>query len=207
MPAPTSRGPHPADALPSPERLDRLIEIVHSNTWLALTCAAVLAAIALGWSIAGHVPLVITGRGILADATGDPSRVATATVFFPESAAPRIAPGMLIHLTPESVSRERFGSMLASVTAIFPRVPRGRVANVLGNAEVADMLMQEGPLVEVAAEVMRDGSTYSGYRWSSSAGPPLHVPPGSALNARVTVKGSAPITYLLPFVRSGTGGS
>jgi HlyD family secretion protein len=208
MPAPTSRGSHPADALPSPERLDRLVEIVHPNTWLALTCAAVLAAIALGWSIAGHVPVVIMGRGVLARAVpGDPSRAWTATVYFPQRDAGRIAPGMLIHLTPESVSRERFGSILATVTAISPDVTRKRLAVVIGSVEVAEMLMQQGPLVEVAAELMRDGSTYSGYRWSSSGGPPLHVLPGSALDARVTVKGPAPVTYLLPFLRSRSGAS
>src|SRR5438045_1205893 len=53
------------EALPSPERLDRLIEIVQPNTWVALTTAAILAGAAVAWSIVGRLPVVVSGRGVV----------------------------------------------------------------------------------------------------------------------------------------------
>lgn len=136
----------------------------------------------------------------------DSATVPLVMAYFPVGDGKKVAPGMRINLTPDSISRDRFGSMLGTVTAIstFP-VSKESVASVVGNTELADTLMQQGSPIEVSAEVTRDPSTFSGYRWSSSNGPPLHISAGTTLTARVTVEGRAPITYLLPFLRSTTG--
>jgi HlyD family secretion protein len=136
------------------------------------------------------------------DASVEPVVVA----YFPVGDGKKIGPGMRIQLTPDSISRERFGGMLGTVSATssFPATKES-AANVIGNSELAEALLQQGPQIEVLAGLLRDPSTFSGYRWSSSKGPELRISPGTTLAARVTVEGRAPITYVLPFLRSVSG--
>ena len=76
---------------------------------------------------------------------------------------------------------------------------------VVGNAEVVQGLMTGGAYIAVTAQMQRDPSTVSGYAWSSSTGPPLAMSAGLTATVRTTVEERAPITYILPFLRSVSG--
>lgn len=129
-----------------------------------------------------------------------------AVLYFGVPDAKRIRPGMRMQITPDTVERERFGGMLATVEAVsgFPATRNGAAA-VVGSREIVDRLLGGGPQIEVVATLEPDRSAPSGYRWSSSSGPPLALTSGTTAVARVTVEGRAPITYLLPFLRSSSG--
>jgi NHLM bacteriocin system secretion protein len=102
----------------------------------------------------------------------------------------------------DTVERERFGGILATVTSVSPgSVTREGAANTIGNADVVQSLMPEGGYIEVRARLETDPSTTSGYRWSSSRGPEMKVTEGLTHATRVTVEGRAPVTYLLPVLR------
>ncbi|PYV43088.1 MAG: hypothetical protein DMG06_11985 [Acidobacteria bacterium] len=92
---------------------------------------------------------------------------------------------------------------VASVS-IFPVTKEG-AATLVGNPEVVSRLLGEGPQIEVIAELERDPVNFSGYKWSSSKGPPLQMSFGTTASGRVTVEERAPITYILPFLRSISG--
>jgi len=126
--------------------------------------------------------------------------------YFPIKAGKKIHPGMVIHVTPDTVERERFGSMLGTVTAVsaFP-VTREGIASLIGNTEVVASLMPQGPVIEVAAELSPDPSTVSGYKWSSSAGPAVRLTSGTTTTGRVVLEQRAPMTYLLPILRDLSG--
>src|SRR5690349_16730829 len=53
------------DRLSSPERLDDLIEVTTPRLWLALLGAGALLILAIGWGLAGSVPTLVHGQGIL----------------------------------------------------------------------------------------------------------------------------------------------
>lgn len=127
-------------------------------------------------------------------------------LYFSVPDGKRIRPGMQVQITPDTVERERFGGMLATVETVsgFPVTRDGAAARV-GSREIVDRLLADGPQIEVSATLEPDGTAPSGYRWSSSPGPPLPVTSGTTARARVTVEGRAPITYLLPFLRSASG--
>ena len=115
---------------------------------------------------------------------------------------------MEIHVTPDTVRRERFGGIIGTVTQVsaFPMTKEG-ATTLVGNAElVEDLISKVGPVIEVQAQLQTDSSTPSGYKWSSSKGPAnLKVSSGTTAIARVTVEKQAPITLILPFLREWSG--
>ena len=126
--------------------------------------------------------------------------------YFPIQAGKHIQPGMTIYVAPDTVARQRFGSLRGTVTAVsaFP-VTRDGVASVVGNAEVVAALTGQGPVIEVTAALIHDPTTISGYTWSSSAGPALPMTAGTTTTGRVVLEHRAPITYLLPILREASG--
>jgi HlyD family secretion protein len=126
--------------------------------------------------------------------------------YFPIKAGKKIQPGMTMHVAPDTVPRERFGSLLGSVTAVsaFP-VTREGITSVVGNAEVVAALAAQGPVIEVEAVLTQDPTTVSGYTWSSSAGPAVQITAGTTTTGRVILEHRAPITYLLPILREVSG--
>ncbi len=53
------------DRLSSPEQLDRLVPLTHTNSWLALTMLLAMIVIACVWSVLGSLPSRVSGEGIL----------------------------------------------------------------------------------------------------------------------------------------------
>jgi HlyD family secretion protein len=126
--------------------------------------------------------------------------------YFPIGEGKQIRSGMRIQVTPDNVKRERFGAIVGRVVSVstFPVTKEG-AALLLGNREVAEQMLKNLPQIEAMVELQKDGSTYSGYRWSSSNGPRLPITAGTSASARVTVEMRSPISYLLPFLRGMSG--
>ncbi len=128
--------------------------------------------------------------------------------YFPVAEGKKIKPGMTIQITPQTVKRERFGGIVANVTNIsrFP-ITKEAAASEVGNAEVVEGLVsqQKDGLIQIFSDLEIDSSTPSGYKWSSSTGPRLTVSSGTTTVARVKVEERAPITFVLPILRSVSG--
>ncbi|MBD2564691.1 MULTISPECIES: NHLP bacteriocin system secretion protein [Nostoc] len=128
--------------------------------------------------------------------------------YFPVAEGKKIKPGMKIQITPQTVKRERFGGIVANVTNIsrFP-ITKEAAASEVGNAEVVEGLVsqQKDGLIQIFSDLEIDPSTPSGYKWSSSTGPRLAVSSGTTTVARVKVEERAPITFVLPILRSVSG--
>lgn len=122
--------------------------------------------------------------------------------YFQVGDGKRIRVGDTIYVTPSTVQRERYGSILGKVVGVssFP-ITQEAAANVVGNAEVAQALMQRGGAIEVEAELEADLESISGFRWTS-AGPPLKFSAGTTTSVRVTIERRAPISYVLPIFRT-----
>lgn len=147
-----------------------------------------------------------SGLRLASMAVEDASSPLVGVGYFPIQAGKKIHPGMTIQVAPDTVARQRFGSLLGTVTAVsaFP-VSKDGVASVVGNTEVAIALTGQGPVIEVTAELVRDPTTVSGYKWSSSTGPALPMTAGTTTSGRVVLERRAPITYLLPILREASG--
>ncbi|HEX9944652.1 MAG TPA: NHLP bacteriocin system secretion protein [Thermoanaerobaculia bacterium] len=129
-----------------------------------------------------------------------------AVLFVPATAGKRVQPGMAVRLSPSTVKREEFGSILGRVTwaAEYPATSRGMV-RLLGNEALAQKLMAEGPPIQVNVALDRDPATPSGFRWSSSRGPNLKISSGTLATGDVVVRQEAPINLVIPKVREKLG--
>lgn len=138
----------------------------------------------------------------------NPSSKLVGVTYFPVAEGKKIQPGMTLQITPQTVKRERFGGILGSVTNVsgFP-ISKEAAASVVGNSEVLQGLVsqkQDG-LIQVYGDLDLDSTTESGYKWSSSNGPHLKISSGTTTVVRVKVEERAPITFVLPILRSGSG--
>lgn len=128
--------------------------------------------------------------------------------YFPVGDGKKIQSGMSLQITPQTVKRERFGGIVGNVTTISPfPITREAAASVIGNPEVVAGLVgekQEG-VMQVFADLNQDSTTFSGYKWSSSKGPRLKISSGTTTAVRVKVEERAPITFVLPILRSVSG--
>ncbi|GAA6623360.1 NHLP bacteriocin system secretion protein [Scytonema sp. NUACC26] len=141
------------------------------------------------------------------DAENQSSKMVGIT-YFPVGEGKKIQPGMTIQITPQTVKRERFGGIVGTITTVSPfPITREAAASVVGNSEVVTGLVgekQEG-VMQVFADLKPDYTTFSGYKWSSSTGPQLKISSGTTTVVRVNVEERAPITFVLPILRSVSG--
>ena len=137
----------------------------------------------------------------------NPKSKLVAVTYFPVADGKKIQPGMTMQITPQTVKRERFGGMLANVTNIsrFP-ITKEAAASEVGNAEVVEgLIAQQQGLIQVFSDLEPDSTTPSGYKWSSSIGPQMKISSGTTTIVRVKVEERAPITFVLPILRSVSG--
>lgn len=163
-------------------------------------------------SHAGRVLEVLADRGDVVT-PGTPilnleltSKELMAVLFIPASAGKKVQPGMRVRVSPSTVKREEFGSMLGKVVwaAEFPSTQKG-MNRMLGNEALVQKLMEEGPPIQVNVALDRDASTPTGYRWSSSTGPSLSISSGTLATGAVVVREERPIRLILPKVREKLG--
>ncbi len=126
--------------------------------------------------------------------------------FLPVSEGKKIQKGMKLQITPSTVERESFGGIVGNVTNVSPfPVTKESAAKLVGNPEIVGSLVSTEPQIQVLAELKPDTSTFSGYKWSSSKGPQMQMSPGTTTSVRITVKEQAPITFVLPILKSWSG--
>ncbi len=117
-----------------------------------------------------------------------------------------INPGMTLQITPSTVKREEYGFMPANVTEVgdFPVNPES-VNRLINNPELVQAALKRGPMIQVKGELVADSSTVSGYQWSSLRGKSINVSAGTICTSQVPVKEIAPITLVIPTIKSWIG--
>ncbi|MFX4263277.1 NHLP bacteriocin system secretion protein [Pelotomaculum propionicicum] len=113
-----------------------------------------------------------------------------------------ITPGMEAQISPSTVKKEEYGFMLGRVVSVseYPATAQGMMIS-LGSKELVSKLSGEGAPLEVRIDVITDESTVSGYKWSSSKGPPLTINSGTLCAGTVTVREMRPIRMVIPMVK------
>lgn len=129
-----------------------------------------------------------------------------AVLFVPASAGKRVQPGMRVRVSPSTVKREEYGSMIGRVTwaSDYPSTSRG-MTRLLGNEALVQRLMEEGPPIQVNVSLEKDPKTPTGYRWSSSTGPNVQISSGTLATGSVVVREERPINLVVPRIREKLG--
>lgn len=117
-----------------------------------------------------------------------------------------IQPGMTARVSPVTVRREEFGFIVGVVEFVSPQpaTPQGML-QTLGNEILVQQLAVLGAPFLVRVDLVDDPVTPSGFRWSSSQGPPESVESGTTVSVQVVVEQQRPISLVIPFFRSAMG--
>jgi len=151
---------------------------------------------------AGEGKRLVRGQRLGAIDTSDSEAVLEAVAYFTLADGKQIKPGMKIRLTPATVQRERFGSLLGRVVSVssYP-VTEEAVTNTVGNSSVASSLTKDGRQIEVVVELMKDPSSPSGYVWDGLGSPPVDLSAGTVASALVNLREQAPVTFIIPILQ------
>ncbi len=127
-------------------------------------------------------------------------------LYVPAGDGKKVRPGMEVRISPSTVKVEEYGFILGEVISVseFPVTPEG-LRRVLRNETLLSELGGDAAPIEVVARLGVDESTPSGYRWSSSIGPPTQVFSGTICTASVVVESRRPIELVLPKIRQALG--
>lgn len=138
----------------------------------------------------------------------NPNSKLVGITYFPIGDGKKVRSGMTLQITPQTVKRERFGGIVGTVTNVsaFP-ITKESAASIVGNPEVVEGLAADkrDGLIQVYGDLQLDSINPSGYKWSSSTGPQMKITSGTTTTARVKVEERAPITFVLPLLRSFSG--
>jgi HlyD family secretion protein len=151
--------------------------------------------------------VVNKGQAILTlDLTGRSVKALEAVIFVPSIHGKQIKAGMSALIAPSTVKQEEFGLMLGRVTYVsdYPATSLG-MRRVLKNDKLVTGLAGTDAPYEIHADLALDLGTASGFKWSSSKGPPLQIQSGTLGTARITVASRRPIEMVIPLFREYTG--
>ena len=129
-----------------------------------------------------------------------------ALLYMPPDKGKQIKTGMRVRLSPRTVKREEYGFMYATVSQVaeFPSSPKGML-RLLENQALVEQFSSEGAPITVFAELEKDPTTPSGFKWSSPQGPPGRVFSGTFCNGSVEIRTQAPISLVVPYLKHKLG--
>jgi HlyD family secretion protein len=134
------------------------------------------------------------------------SAVMEPVVYVNSTTGKKIRPGMEAQVAPTTVKREEFGFMRGRITSVgdYPVTPQA-VQMAVANQALAQELIGSSAKIEVRASLVPSTKTPSGFAWSSSTGPPFRIQSGTRVVVSVVVERRAPVTLVLPMIRSTLG--
>jgi HlyD family secretion protein len=129
-----------------------------------------------------------------------------AVIYVPAAEGKKVLPQQEIQISPSTVKAEEYGFILGKVTSVsyFPSTPDGMKV-ILRNEALVKELSTKGAPIEVTADLTADPSTKSGYKWSSSQGPPTGIFSGTLANAQIVVQRKPPVEFVIPKIKEIIG--
>jgi len=113
---------------------------------------------------------------------------------------------MTMQVSPGTAEVYDYGYLVARVTAVSeaPATQEAMLA-LLGNQRLVESFTEKGAPIAVEADLELDPHTKSGFRWSSSKGPPFEIRSGTLCSARVITQEQPPITLVIPLLKELLG--
>jgi len=129
-----------------------------------------------------------------------------AVIYVSPADGKKITGGMEIQISPSTVKKEEFGSMIGVVTSVsqYPSSFQ-EMHKTLGNDQLVQTLSGSGSPIEIKADLVPDFNTMSGFRWTSPKGPPVRIFSGTLCGASVVTERKRPISYVIPLLKEYTG--
>jgi len=113
---------------------------------------------------------------------------------------------MKVLIAPSTVKKEEYGSIEANVVSVspFPSTAKA-METVLQNKRLVERFTESGAPIAIRVALVKSSKNFSGYAWTSSAGPRIQITAGTLVSAMITVKNQRPIALILPAVKKLLG--
>lgn len=158
-----------------------------------------------GQSVAVGQRLGTIGQSVRATEAPEALR---AVAYFAPADARRLPVGLPVEVVPLWNQRSRFGGIVGEVREVLalPATVED-VSTTTGNPQLARDLTRGGPVMRAEISLARDPGSRDGYRWTLSGGSGVFpVRTGLTVTTHAYVEWRTPLSYLLPGLRSLTGG-
>jgi HlyD family secretion protein len=155
---------------------------------------------------------VSTGQRLGTIGRADPSeaggRPLKAVAYFAPADARRLPPGLPVEVVPLWNQRGRFGGIVGKVGQVLTLpATEEDISTTIGNPQLAQELTKEGPVMRADIELERDPASVDGFRWTLSGGSGVFpIREGLTVAAHAYVEWRSPLSYVIPGLRSLTGG-
>lgn len=145
------------------------------------------------------------GRGQSDEASAEPLK---AVAYFSPADARRLPIGLPVEVVPLWNQRGRFGGIEGKVKHVLTLpATEEDISTTIGNPQLAESLVKNGPVMRAEIALVRDPASRDGYRWTLSRGSGVFpVREGLTVRTYAYVEWRTPLSYILPGVRSLTGG-
>ncbi|GGS69003.1 HlyD family efflux transporter periplasmic adaptor subunit [Streptomyces cinerochromogenes] len=122
-----------------------------------------------------------------------------ATVYVPAENAAAIPAHASVDLTVSSVPAQRYGVLRGEVKSVDRTAQSAQsISAFLGDSQLGEQFTRKGRPVAVLVELDKSSSTRSGYRWSTSDGPPFRLDSMTLATGSVRLADQRPVDWLLP---------
>jgi HlyD family secretion protein len=151
--------------------------------------------------------LVGAGTPIMSvQASDQTSEGLQAVVYVAPTKGKSVRPGMVAQVSPTTSKREEYGYVIGKVGLVseFPSTREGML-RVLPNPDLVASLSGQGAPFAVYVDLVPDGATTSGYRWSSTKGRTQKVGSGTLCQVTIVIRERRPIEMVIPLFREYTG--
>ena len=131
-----------------------------------------------------------------------------AVAYFSPADARRLPVGLPVEVVPLWNQRGRFGGIVGKVRSVLTLpATQEDISTTIGNNQLAEALVKHGPVMRAEIELDRHPRTDDGYRWTLSQGSGVFpIREGLTVDTFAYVEWRSPVTYVLPGLRSITGG-
>lgn len=162
--------------------------------------------------VSGHVTEIASSLGDRIT-TGTPViRVITdsdeldALLFVTPDLGKRIRTGFTVNVEPTVTKKEEFGTVRGVVRSVSELpLSSSAINSLLHNDKLVEQFTANGAPVAVRADLVEDVTTASGLAWTSGTGPDFDIENGTLVSATITTARQAPVTLILPFLKSVLG--
>jgi HlyD family secretion protein len=126
--------------------------------------------------------------------------------YLPSLQAKDLKKGMEVQISPSTIKREEFGFMKGKILYVsdYPATAAAMMRDFQNEALVASLTLS-GPVTEILVELEMDPRSPSGFRWSTSQGPPVVISGGTICTVEMVTRRQKPVTLVLPYTKQKLG--
>lgn len=118
------------------------------------------------------------------------------------SDAKKIKPGMEVHVSPSIADESEYGHILGTVEEVSNHVASNfDMLEQLGEQMLVNEFTSLGAVHEVRVRLEDDGSSESGYRWSSAKGSSVVMSTGTYVTSTIITENKRPVDVVIPYIK------